>query len=105
MTSQAAGGRAVDNGHWTGKGAIWRAEAKCLGSDPALFFPPGTTGDPLVQAESAKQVCQSCDVRPRCLQFALETNQDSGVWGGTTEEERKTLRRSWLRAGRPAVSC
>jgi len=95
----------VDNGYWTGNGATWRAEAKCLGSDPALFFPPGTTGDPLVQAESAKQVCQSCDVRPRCLQFALETNQDSGVWGGTTEEERKTLRRSWLRAGRPTVRC
>lgn len=84
-------------------GSTWRGQARCLGSDPALFFPMGTTGDPLVQAEAAKHVCESCEVRPRCLQFALETNQDTGVWGGTTEDERKAVRRSWLRSGRPAI--
>ena len=93
----------MENGQWAGNGSTWRGQAKCLGSDPGLFFPVGTTGDPLVQVEAAKQVCRTCEVRPRCLQFALETNQDAGVWGGTTEDERKTLRRSWMRAGRPAV--
>ena len=93
----------MGNGNWSGNGAVWREEARCLGSDPALFFPVGSTGDPLMQAEAAKQVCEDCHVRPACLQFALETNQDTGVWGGTTEDERKTLRRSWLRAGRPAL--
>ena len=93
----------METGQWAGNSKTWRVQAKCLGSDPALFFPVGTTGDPLVQAEKARQVCHSCDVRARCLQFALETNQDTGVWGGTTEDERKTLRRSWMRAGRPAV--
>ena len=93
----------MDRRQWTGNAATWRAEARCLGSDPAIFFPLGSTGDPLVQTEMAKQVCQTCDVRPRCLQFALETNQDAGVWGGTTEDERKTLRRTWLRAGRPSI--
>ena len=93
----------MDKGLWSGNGSAWRIQAKCLGSDPALFFPVGSTGDPLLQAEAAKLVCRDCDVRRACLQFALETNQDTGVWGGTTEEERKALRRSWLRSGRPAI--
>jgi WhiB family redox-sensing transcriptional regulator len=80
----------------------WRTRAKCLGSDPDLFFPLGSTGAPLAQAEAAKRVCEECAVKMRCLQFALETNQVTGVWGGTTEEERRSLRRTWVRAGRPS---
>lgn len=80
----------------------WRAEARCLGCDPDLFFPLGNTGKPLAQAEAAKGLCLGCPVRQLCLQYALETNQVTGVWGGTTEEERRSLRRKWLRAGRPA---
>ncbi|MCO5329925.1 MAG: WhiB family transcriptional regulator, partial [Ilumatobacteraceae bacterium] len=34
-----------------------------------------------------------CPVSPDCLQYALETNQDSGIWGGTSEEERRQMRR------------
>ena len=79
----------------------WRRQARCLGSDPDLFFPLGSTGRPLAQAEMAKALCLGCDVRGLCLQYALETNQVTGVWGGTTEEERKALRRKWVRAGRP----
>ena len=80
----------------------WRAQARCLGSDPDLFFPLGGTGEPLAQAETAKRICHECEVRNVCLQYALETNQVTGVWGGTTEEERRSLRRNWVRAGRPA---
>jgi WhiB family redox-sensing transcriptional regulator len=86
-----------------GNDSDWRREAKCLGTDPALFFPVGVTGLPLAQAEAAKQVCQACSVRQPCLEYALSTNQDTGVWGGTTEEERRALRRSWAgRASLPA---
>ena len=85
----------------TGKENAWRGQARCLGSDPDLFFPLGGTGAPLAQAEAAKQVCGECEVRMSCLQFALETNQGTGVWGGTDEEERRSLRRNWVRAGRP----
>ena len=79
----------------------WRAQARCLGSDPDLFFPLGSTGKPLAQVELAKGLCLGCDVRERCLQYALETNQVTGVWGGTTEDERRSLRRRWVRSGRP----
>ena len=81
-------------------GDDWRRHAKCLGSNPNLFFPLGSTGEPLVQARAAKRVCQACMVQKACLQFALETNQETGVWGGTTEEERRVLRKNWRAAGR-----
>ena len=85
-----------------GNNKTWRIQARCLGSDPDLFFPLGGSGEPLAQAETAKHICHECEVRDVCLQYALETNQVTGVWGGTTEEERRSLRRNWVRAGRPA---
>jgi WhiB family redox-sensing transcriptional regulator len=48
-------------------------------------------------------VCDSCPVRAQCLQFALETNQEAGIWGGTSEEERRRLRRVWLARRRAAA--
>jgi len=101
ITSQATGGSAVGQQTWAGGELSWRGDAKCLGSDPGLFFPLGGTGEPLVQAQAAKRVCHACLVRQSCLQYALETNQDTGVWGGTSEDERRTMRRNWVRAGRP----
>jgi WhiB family redox-sensing transcriptional regulator len=74
----------------------WRVGASCRSVDPDLFFPIGTTGVALDQIEQAKAVCRACDVRAACLEFALATNQESGVWGGTSEEERRKLRRQWV---------
>jgi WhiB family redox-sensing transcriptional regulator len=54
------------------------------------------------QIVSAKGVCDSCDARTSCLEFALATNQESGIWGGTTEEERRKLRKLWLARQRRA---
>ena len=71
----------------------WRDQALCRDTDPELFFPVGTTGIALVQIERAKQVCGECGVRAECLDFALGTNQDSGIWGGLSEEERRVIRR------------
>lgn len=75
----------------------WRQHAACVGKDPELFFPVGVTGPALEQAERAKAVCRGCAVADECLQWALETNQDAGVWGGMTEEERRRLRHSQRR--------
>lgn len=72
----------------------WRQEAACRNTaDPDLFFPVGSSGPALEQIQKAKAVCRVCQVRRECLQWALETNQDSGVWGGLSEEERKMLAR------------
>jgi WhiB family redox-sensing transcriptional regulator len=85
----------------TGSDNSWRSQARCLGTNPELFFPLGGTGRPLAQAEMAKAMCLGCPVRQLCLKYALETNQVTGVWGGTTEDERRAIRRKWVRAGRP----
>lgn len=71
----------------------WRNSAACRTEDPDLFFPIGTTGPAVVQAEQAKAVCRRCPVREPCLQWALETGQSIGVWGGTSETERRALKR------------
>ena len=75
----------------------WRDVAACRDTDPDLFFPIGTTGPAIEQIESAIAVCHQCEALVPCLEFALATNQESGVWGGTSEEERRKLRKAWLR--------
>jgi WhiB family redox-sensing transcriptional regulator len=72
----------------------WVHRARCKDEDPELFFPIGTTGPAATQAEIAKAICFRCEVREQCLEWALATGQDSGVWGGTSEEERRALRRA-----------
>jgi WhiB family redox-sensing transcriptional regulator len=71
----------------------WRTRAICRDTDPDLFFPVGTTGQALVQIARAKEVCGECPVQNDCLEYALETNQDAGIWGGLDEEQRRNIRR------------
>lgn len=71
----------------------WRSCAACRDVDPELFFPIGNTGPALRQIEEAKQVCGRCKVTEECLRWALESGQDSGVWGGLSEDERRALKR------------
>jgi WhiB family redox-sensing transcriptional regulator len=74
----------------------WRDVALCRDTDPDLFFPVGTTGPAIEQIENAKAVCRQCEAQAPCLEYALTTNQDSGVWGGTSEEERRQLRKQYV---------
>ena len=80
----------------------WRAASACNDEDPELFFPIGTTGPAVEQAIVAKRICAVCEVREQCLEYAIETNQDSGIWGGMTEDERRTLKRQRQRRRRMA---
>ncbi|WP_374204803.1 WhiB family transcriptional regulator [Pseudonocardia sp. WMMC193] len=76
-----------------------RAETPCT-DDPELFFPVGTSGPALLQIAEAKAHCQRCPALDRCLALALETGQDHGIWGATTEQERRALRRRGASHGR-----
>ena len=82
----------------------WRKDAACRDTSPDLFFPVGTTGQALIQIAQAQTVCAKCPVQDECLQFALATNQDSGIWGGTTEEERRKLRRAYVAQQKAATA-
>jgi WhiB family redox-sensing transcriptional regulator len=74
----------------------WRIAAACRDVEPDLFFPIGSTGSAMAKIEAAKRVCRECEAIEPCLEFALATNQESGVWGGTAEDERRKLRKTWL---------
>lgn len=77
----------------------WRARAACRDEDPELFFPLGDSGPALLQIEDAKSVCRACGVASDCLTWALESGQDSGIWGGMSETERRAMRRRSARTG------
>ncbi len=82
----------------------WRDLAACRDSEPNLFFPVGTTGMALGLIDEAKAICGECSVREECLMYALETNQEAGVWGGYAEDERRRLRKRWLAERRKRAS-
>ncbi len=64
----------------------WAVFASCKESDSNLFFP--STKD---EERSALGVCEVCPVIDDCLDHALEVRERFGVWGGTTEKQRKRL--------------
>ena len=70
----------------------WQREAACRGlgasESRALFFP--TRGE---SVDEARAICERCPVADECLDFALK-NGCVGVWGGTTERQRRRLRRN-----------
>jgi WhiB family redox-sensing transcriptional regulator len=71
----------------------WRDFAACVEQDLNLFFPMSTTGPAAArQAEAAKQVCHTCPVMQNCLEWALDVGPEFGIFGGTTEAERRVLR-------------
>jgi WhiB family transcriptional regulator, redox-sensing transcriptional regulator len=80
----------------------WRLDASCRDLSTELFFPVGLTGDAVVQADLAKKICGDCPSQNACLEFALRTHQDYGVWGGATEDERRIMRRQRRQAARRA---
>ncbi|MDX3342719.1 WhiB family transcriptional regulator [Streptomyces sp. ME02-6979.5a] len=73
----------------------WRHSAVCAESkDPELFFPVGTTGPALLQIMEAKALCITCPVQPDCLDWALGNDEQTGVWGGLCEDERRRARKT-----------
>jgi len=78
----------------------WRNAAACIDMDTELFFPAGISGAALDQAQQAKAICAGCPVRAQCLDWALTTHQDAGIWGGLTEDERRQRRRKLAQQAR-----
>lgn len=69
----------------------WSRRAACLELDPELFFPISHQGPGQDQVERAKSVCRGCPVREPCLQYAIDSRQTHGIWGGTDPDQRRTL--------------
>jgi DNA-binding protein WhiA len=65
------------------------AQAGCKGSDINIFFPEDETVERIAEA---KKICSTCSIINRCLEVAI-ANEEVGIWGGTTEQERHSINR------------
>lgn len=69
----------------------WRDKAACLGTDSNLFF-LDNDGRAKVVAKRAKAICARCPVQTECFDYAIETRQPYGIWGGVTKRQRRRFR-------------
>jgi WhiB family redox-sensing transcriptional regulator len=65
-------------------------KAACKDMDVNEFFPEGPINRKKVA--ELKAVCATCPIINECLTVALHNNE-YGIWGGTTEFERKNIKR------------
>jgi WhiB family transcriptional regulator, redox-sensing transcriptional regulator len=72
----------------------WMAQGKCREMDPTIFFPGDGIG-----VQMARRICEECPVKGPCLEYALVNRVDHGVWGGTSERERRRILRAHRLAG------
>ena len=85
----------------------WRDEAACRGMGPDLFYPqstksgPGSTLESRLNSDHAVAVYRRCPVTDPCLAYALDHDEEHGVWGATTPEDRQALDRIRQRRPRP----
>lgn len=71
-----------------------------------LFFTPDRTYGAYMYRglRDVQAICASCAMRDACLDYALHVNV-SGIWGGTTETQRKSLRRQRNIVVQPVLSA
>jgi len=71
------------------KNESWRDKAKCHGTNPELFFSVAKE-----DITAAKNFCADCPVKEACLDFAMTSHQEHGVWGGMSEKDRRNISRN-----------
>ena len=71
----------------------WGMLGACRGLDASVFYPEREE-----DAERAKRVCAQCNVQQTCLEYALDTREKAGVWGGATERDRRRILRQRRRS-------
>lgn len=64
----------------------WMRDGDCRDYPPKAFFPSDGVG-----VDVARRICATCDVKDRCLEYALTNRIDHGVWGGCSERERRRI--------------
>ena len=67
----------------------WMEQGKCRELPPDTFFPSDGVG-----VEAARKICKDCPVKSPCLEYAMAHHIDHGVWGGTSERERRRIARA-----------
>lgn len=65
---------------------LWMRDGECRNYPPSAFFPSDGVG-----VDAARRICDTCHVKDQCLNYALESRIDHGVWGGCSERERRRI--------------
>lgn len=78
-------------------GQTWMADALCARTDPEVFYPE------IGETDHVAKTSGRCPVVEQCRAYALETNEQHGVWGGLSEHERRRQRAGLAPA--PATGC
>ncbi|MDP3983918.1 MAG: WhiB family transcriptional regulator [Acidimicrobiia bacterium] len=73
----------------------WQDYANCRGADADLFFPERGAS-----TRKAKAICNACDVKDQCLDYAIVNGEKFGIWGAMSERERRRVRRARIVAAR-----
>lgn len=77
----------------------WQDYSNCAGADADLFFPERGAS-----TRKAKAICNACQVKAECLEFAIQQSEKFGIWGGLSERERRRIRKERSIAARRRVS-
>ncbi len=77
----------------------WMTRGLCRDKAPSTFFPSDGVG-----VEIARRICAECPVKAQCLEYALRNGIDHGVWGGTSERERRRIARRRRLAAEAALT-
>jgi WhiB family redox-sensing transcriptional regulator len=77
----------------------WHLDAACKNTPTELFIAVDDSDEPYYPSAEVLVYCNSCPVKPECLQHAMDAGE-VGVWGGTTDYQRRQLDRE-----RERVKC
>jgi WhiB family transcriptional regulator, redox-sensing transcriptional regulator len=66
----------------------WMQQGNCKGFPPEVMIPENKSG-----VDRARKICADCVVKDVCLEYALVNNIEHGVWGGTSERQRREIKR------------
>lgn len=75
-------------------GEDWRLRAACRGPQSVVFFPPPRferKEEKRERERQAKEICSACVVLGDCRNHALSRGEQHGIWGGLSENERRSL--------------
>lgn len=64
----------------------WMQDAACASVDPELWFPERGGNN-----EEARAICARCPVVAECREYALRNKERYGLWGNTSEKDRRKL--------------
>lgn len=73
----------------------WKKRGNCASLSPKDMFPVKAER----QTEVANKICKGCSTQVDCLYFAITSKEEFGVWGGMTEQQRKTIHKSLAKDG------